>query len=270
MGNLTVYKDKALGMLMDYAPKLVLAIVVLFVGMRLIKVACNLAARFFQKKDYDKSLENYLLSMLRIALKVVLFVMVIQMIGVQTTSLVAILGAAGLAVGLALQGSLANFAGGVLLLIFKPFKVGDFIRAQNLEGAVQSIQVFATELITLDGKKVIIPNGPLSNGPIENFTSQPARKVSFEFGIGYSDDIDKAKAAVEEIITADDRILKDPKHLIAVTTHGDNSVGLGVYVWCTPDKYWDIHFSYPEKVKKAFDAKGIEIPFPQMVVHKAS
>lgn len=268
--NVAEFKEKAISMGMEYAPKLVLAILTLILGLWVIGLLCKGMTKAFNKKDYDASLQKYLINLTKNILKVILFISVIQMIGVKTTSFVAVLGAAGLAVGLALQGSLSNFAGGVLILAFKPFKVGDYIKAQGLEGTVRSIQVFHTILITADGKKVILPNGDLSNGPIENYNSEPARRLHFEFGIGYADDIDKAKSILEDLIVGDDRILKDPTHRVAITSHGDSSVGISTYMWCSPEQFWDVHFSFPEKVKKAFDENNVEIPFPQIVVHQAS
>lgn len=263
-------KEKAITMGLEFLPKIVLAIVTLVIGLWIIKVICGLLKKVFNKQSYDESLQKYLLNLTRIFLKIILFVTVIQIVGVKTTSLVAVLGAAGLAVGLALQGSLSNFAGGVLILIFKPFQVGDYIKAQGLDGSVYAIKVFHTELISADGKKIILPNGPLSNGAIENYSSEPARRIQFDFGIGYGDDMDKAKSIIEDIIGNDERVLKDPQHRVAISNHGDSAVGICVQVWCRPELYWDVYFSYPEKVKKAFDTNNIEIPFPQMVVHKAS
>ncbi|MCB0271732.1 MAG: mechanosensitive ion channel [Bdellovibrionales bacterium] len=267
--HIKMLQEKAVSMGVEYLPKLVLAIVTLVLGLWLIRIFRSFLKRVFQRQKCDESLQKYLVSLTSIALKILLIVTVIQMVGVKTTSIVAVIGAAGLAVGLALQGSLSNFAGGILILIFKPFQVGDYIRAGGLEGTVRAIQVFHTELISADGKKVVLPNGNLANNPIENFNCEPARRISFLFGIGYGDDIDLAKSVIEDLIVKDDRVLKDPKHRVAVSKHGDNAVEMTVQVWCRPDLYWDVYFSYPEKVKKAFDDKEIEIPYPQMVVHQA-
>jgi small conductance mechanosensitive channel len=196
-----------------------------------------------------------------------LFIAVASMVGIQTTSFIAVLGAAGLAVGLALQGSLANFAGGVLILLFKPFKVGDVIEAQGHLGVVKQIQIFNTILTTGDNRIVIIPNGPLSNGSLVNINQEPTRRIDFSFGIGYGDDIDKAKSVLEGLVGAESRILKDPAHLIAVEALADSSVNIKVRVWVNTADYWGVFFGMTETVKKTFDKEGISIPFPQRDVH---
>jgi small conductance mechanosensitive channel len=189
------------------------------------------------------------------------------MLGVQMTSFIAILGAAGLAVGLALQGSLANFAGGVLLLLFKPFKVGDFIEAQGFSGSVNAIQVFNTVLKTPDNKTIIIPNGNLSNGAITNFTAEKNRRVDWTFGIGYSDDIKKAKEILVQLIKSDPRILDEPEAMVALSELGDSSVNFVVRAWVKLEDFWGVYFDIQEKVKLTFDEQGISIPFPQRDVH---
>ena len=189
------------------------------------------------------------------------------MLGIQMTSFIAILGAAGLAVGLALQGSLANFAGGVLILLFKPFKVGDFIDAVGFSGTVKEIQVFSTKMTTPDNKTIIIPNGNLANSSMTNYSTQTQRRVDFVFGIGYNDDIKKAKSVINELIYKDERILKDPEPLVVVSELGDSSVNLTVRVWSKSADYWGIFFDMQESVKLKFDEQGISIPYPQQDVH---
>jgi small conductance mechanosensitive channel len=189
------------------------------------------------------------------------------MVGIATTSFVAILGAAGLAIGLALQGSLANFAGGVLILLFKPFKVGDYIEAQGYSGTVNEIQIFNTILKSLDNKTIIIPNGNLSNDCITNYSTEPLRRVDFVFGIGYEDDIKKAKEVLLTIIKSDSRVLKEPEPFVSIGELGDSSVNFTVRVWCNKEAYWDVYFDMFEKVKLEFDKQGISIPFPQRDVH---
>ena len=189
------------------------------------------------------------------------------MLGIETTSFVAILGAAGLAVGLALQGGLANFAGGVLILIFKPFKVGDFIDAQGHAGVVSEITVFTTVLKTPDNKTIIIPNGALSNGSMVNYSTEEKRRVDMVFGIGYGDDIAKAKQVLKRIVDEDERVLKDPAPQIVVAELADSSVNFNFRVWCTGSDYWSIYFDMNEKVKLEFDKEGVSIPFPQRDVH---
>ena len=189
------------------------------------------------------------------------------MVGIETTSFVAILGAAGLAVGLALQGSLANFAGGVLILMFKPFKVGDLIEAQGFIATVKEIQIFNTILKTADNRIVIIPNGSLSNGSMVNINQESTRRVDFVFGIGYEDDIDKAKSILNTLADNDSRVLKDPAKVIVLSELADSSVNFTVRLWAKTEDYWGVYFDMQEAVKKSFDQQGISIPYPQQDVH---
>lgn len=250
-----------------WLPKAGLAIIVLVVGWWLIGKVINIAAANMTKKDVEPTLQSFLTSMMSIGLKALLIISVASMVGIATTSFIAVLGAAGLAVGLALQGSLSNFAGGVLLIIFKPYKVGDFIETQGHAGVVQSIQIFCTVMKTGDNKTIIIPNGPVSNGSITNYSTEDTRRVDMSFGIGYDDDIDAARAALEEIIAGEDRVLKDPAHLIVVAELADSSVNFTVRVWVNAADYWGVFFTMQEQVKKTFDAKKISIPYPQQDVH---
>jgi len=208
-----------------------------------------------------------LLGLISVILKVMLIISVASMIGIQMTSFIAVLGAAGLAVGLALQGSLANFAGGVLILFFKPYKIGDFIDASGFMGSVKEIQIFNTILKTPDNKTIIIPNGTLSNASITNFSTEETRRVDMTFGIGYSDDIQKAKNILESLLKNDSRVLNDPAYMIVVSELADSSVNLVVRAWCNSADYWNIYFSMQERVKLEFDKQGISIPFPQRDVH---
>lgn len=250
-----------------WAPQIGLALIVLVVGWWLIGKVVNIAIKAMEKNELDVTLQRFLSSMIGIGLKALLIISVASMVGIATTSFIAVLGAAGLAVGLALQGSLSNFAGGVLLILFKPYKVGDFIETQGHSGVVQSIQIFNTVLKTGDNKTIIIPNGPISNGSITNYSTEATRRVDMSFGIGYDDDIDGARAALEEIIAADERILKDPAHLIVVAELADSSVNFTVRVWVNSADYWGVFFAMQESVKKTFDAKDISIPYPQQDVH---
>jgi small conductance mechanosensitive channel len=189
------------------------------------------------------------------------------MINIETTSFVALLGAAGLAIGLALQGTLANFAGGVLILMFRPYRVGDFIDAQGITGTVRSIQIFNTILTTGDNKRVIVPNGAISNGIITNFSAEDTRRVDFVFGIGYDDDIDKAKSVLHRLIKEEGRIFSEPEPLVVVSELADSSVNFTVRTWVKASDYWGVYFSMTEKVKIAFDAEELSIPYPQTDVH---
>jgi small conductance mechanosensitive channel len=250
-----------------YLPRLGLALLTLAVGWWGISVIGRLLRKVMEEKQVDETLRPFLLSMSSMLLKVLLVISVASMVGVEMTSFIAVMGAAGLAVGLSLQGSLSNFAGGVLILLFKPFKVGDYIEAQGHSGKVHSIQVFATVLKTPDNKTVIIPNGALSNGSVINYTMEDTRRVDFVFGIGYDDDIDKARGVINDVVKKDKRILKNPAVFIKIGELADSSVNFFVRLWVKTDDYWDVYFDVFEDVKKAFDKKGIGIPFPQMDVH---
>ncbi len=253
-------------MLMTYGPKLVLAILVLIIGLWLVnKVVGGLRNNLTSK--VDATLGQFGSSLVSVILKAILLISVASMIGIETTSFIAVLGAAGLAIGLALQGSLANFAGGVLILLFKPFKVGDVLEAQGYIGTVKEIQIFNTILKTGDNRIVIIPNGALSSSSMVNINQEATRRVDLSFGIGYSDDIDHAKLVLNEIINAEARILKDVEPLVVVSELADSSVNFTVRVWVNTPDYWAVYFAMHEKVKKEFDAKGISIPFPQQDIH---
>jgi len=267
MTNLQSYGDMAFDMIMLYGPRFLLAIVILIIGLWIIKGFVGGLGRKMERSNTDVSLRGFLLSLVRVLLKVMLVISVASMLGIEMTSFIAILGAAGLAVGLALQGSLANFAGGVLILLFKPFKIGDFIDAAGFMGTVKEIQIFNTILTTTDNKTIIIPNGVLSNGSVTNYSTEDNRRVDMVFGIGYSDDLKKAKAIIGDILKGDGRVLKEPESLIVVSELGDSSVNLTVRAWCGKADYWGIFFDTHEKVKLEFDKQGVSIPFPQRDVH---
>jgi len=260
--------EQIYGIVMEYGPKLIGAIVTLIVGMWVISIIRNVLSKRFEKRNVDPSLRGFLNSIIGIGLKLMLWIAVIGMMGVQMTSFIAILGALGLAVGMALSGTLQNFAGGVMILLFKPFKVGDFINAQGHSGVVNEIQIFNTILKTPDNKTIIIPNGGLSTGSMTNFSTEAKRRVDFTFGIAYGDDVDKAKKVLMDLIKADKRIINDPAEpFIAVSELADSSVNLVVRVWAEAKDYWGIYFDLTEKVYKTFDKEGLNIPFPQMDVH---
>lgn len=258
---------KASEMVMFYTPKLILALVTLVIGLWVISLIGKALDFVLEKREFDVSLRKWLSSIVLILLKACLFISVISMVGVQTTSFIAILGAAGLAVGLALQGSLANFAGGVLILIFKPYKVGDYVVAQGEEGVVDAIDVFCTFLITLDNQRVVLPNGPLASEKLVNVTHQPNRRVDLAVGISYNDDVEVAIKALNEMALSDKRVLKDPEPFVGVVGYGDNSVDLTVRVWCDTADYWDVFFDINKAIKPALDNANISIPFPQRDVH---
>lgn len=267
MDKMDKYVDKAIELIMVYGPKVLLALLVLIVGLWVIKMMVNAMGKALKKRDVDPGLIPFLRGLFGALLKVVLVVSVISMVGVETTSFVAIIGAAGLAVGLALSGTLQNFAGGVIILIIKPFKVGDFLDAQGYTGTVNEIQIFNTILKTPDNKTVIIPNGPLSTGPMVNFSTEPTRRVDLSFGIGYTDDIDKAKEILMRLMKEDDRVLSDPEPTVTVAQLADSSVNFNVRPWVKAGDYWGLYWDMQERVKKTFDGEGVSIPFPQMDVH---
>ena len=265
--QLSGYMDTAVELAMNYGPKLLLAIIVLIVGLWIVNRVVRVMGAGMERSNTEPTLARFLSSLVSIGLKALLLISVASMIGIETTSFIAILGAAGLAVGLALQGSLANFAGGVLVLLFKPFKVGDFVEAQGVAGSVSEIQIFNTVVRTGDNKTIIIPNGAISNGIITNYSAQETRRVDFVFGIGYDDDIGKAKSTLERLFSQDERTLDDPAVLIVVSELADSSVNITVRAWVQASDYWGLYFDMLERVKQTFDAEGISIPYPQRDVH---
>lgn len=250
-----------------FAPKLIAAIIVIILGFWIVKIIRRFADKRMKKSKMEVSLRHFLTSFFSIILKVLVLITAISMLGVEMTSFIAILAAAGFAVGLALQGGLSNFAGGVLIMTFKPFKVGDFIDAQGHSGTVNKIQIFHTILKTPDNKTIIIPNGSLSNNALTNFSTEKTRRVDFTFGISYDDDINKARKVINNLIEKDTRVLKDPQHNIFVKELGDNSVDFTVRAWTKASDYWPFYFDMQERVKMEFDKNNISIPYPQRDVH---
>lgn len=265
--RLSDYADTIMKMVIEYAPDLISAILLLIVGLWVINRFAAFLGRAFERSNTEPTLAKFLKSMVSIGLKVLLLISVAGMVGIETTSFIAVLGAAGLAVGLALQGSLANFAGGVLILLFRPYKVGDYVEAQGVGGTVKEIGIFTTVISTPDNKHIIVPNGAVSNGIITNYSTEPTRRVDFVFGIGYDDDIGKARETVSKVIEADTRVFADPPPQIVVGKLGDSSVDLIVRVWVNSADYWGVNFDTIEQVKLAFDAADITIPYPQRDVH---
>lgn len=261
------YWESAQGMIVEYGMKLIYAVIVLVIGLWIIKAITNGIKKLMKKRNFDESLVPFLTSMLNMLLKVMLIISIMSMLGIQMTSFIAILGAVGLAVGMALSGTLQNFAGGVMILIFKPFKAGDFIEAQGYIGVVHEIQIFITVLTTVDNKTVIIPNGGLSNGSLINYSAQETRRVDWTFGIGYGDKAADAREILMGLMNADERILKDPAPFVGLSELGDSSVNFATRAWVKGDDYWNVFFDMNENVYNAFNEKGISIPFPQMDVH---
>lgn len=253
--------------LLDYLPNLIISISILFIGIWIIKIFKKLLKTLFERRNFEATLKKFLLDLFGWSLKILLFIIVISQLGVETTSLVAMLGAAGLAVGLALQGSLANFAGGVLLMIFKPFKVGEFIEAQGQTGTVKEISIFYTKLTTVNNQLVVLPNGKLSNDNIVNFTSEGRRRDVITIGISYDSNIKKAKEVLVELMKEQENILKDPEPVVFVADLADSSVDLTVRFWALNEHFWACHFYTIEEAKARLEAAGIVIPFPQRDVH---
>ncbi len=263
MEKLNNIYDLMLNGVIKHGPKVVYAIIALLVGLWIINILTKLVNRSLRARNIDESLHSFLKSLFSITLKTLLIVSVITMVGIQMTSFIAILGAAGLAIGLALSGMLQNFAGGVLILILKPFKVGDFITAQGQSGTVNEIQIFSTILKTPDNKTIFIPNAGLSTGTLINFSIEDNRRVDLQIGISYNDDIDNARSVLQSIIESNEKIFKDPKPFIGVVELADSSVNFAIRVWTKSADYWEVFFFLQETVKKKFDQEGITIPFPQ-------
>lgn len=251
----------------EYGPKFIGAILVLVLGSWVIKLFMRTIKKMMNRSNMDESLKPFLRSLIRTVLRALLFISVLGMVGIEMTSFIAILGAAGLAVGMALSGTLQNFAGGVIILLFKPFKVGDVIEAQGFIGTVKEIQIFNTFLKTGDNKIVILPNGGLSNSSMTNYSGEPIRRVEWTFGIAYGDSVDKAREILIRIAGEDERILKDPAFFVGVSALADSSVNLVTRAWVGISDFWPVFFQMNEKVYNAFRAEGINIPFPQMDVH---
>ncbi len=267
--DLDIYIEKYGQKLIDFLPNVIGAVLMLFIGLWLIKILNGFIKRFFDKKEYDPTLENFIASLINWGLKIVLFVLVITQLGVESASLVAIIGAAGLAVGLALQGSLANFAGGVLILLIKPFRVGDFISAQGVDGTVKEISIFNTKLTTFGNQLAIIPNGKLSNDNIINYTEEGIRRENLTFGIGYDDNIKQAKEILLNLVSEQETVLtlEDKMPMVAVAELGDSSVNLTLRYWAKNEDFWNLRWLILEEGKMRLEAAGISIPYPQRDVH---
>ena len=265
--NVEIIIEKVATMGAEYLPRLALAFVTLLIGLWIINKMTDLVERQLKTRKFDESLTPFFKSLLNAILKVILVISVAGMVGIETTSFIAVIGAAGLAIGMALQGSLANFAGSVLILIFKPYKVGDYISVEGHEGVVNEIQIFCTKILTLDNIVIYVPNGAVAGGAIKNVTHESTRRVDFTFGIGYGDSIDDAKKVFQEVANSCNEILKDKPVDIFVSNLNDSSVDFAVRPWCRTEDYWTVFFYMNENVKKCLDARGISIPFPQRDVH---
>jgi len=265
--DVSKYQDQVVEMVLTYGPKLILAILTLIVGLWVIKFFTKTISNILDKREIDASLKPFLKSLFSMVMRVLLVITVMGMIGIEMTSFIAILGAAGLAIGMALSGTLQNFSGGVIILIIKPFKVGDFIDAQGYSGTVTAIQIFNTILKTPNNQVIIIPNGGLSTGSVTNYSVESTRRMVQTYGIDYSDDIKKAREILLRIVNEDSRVLQDPAPVVVLEGLGDSSVNLSLRAWTKNEDYWNVNFETTEKAKNAFDAEGVSFPFPQRDVH---
>ncbi len=267
--DIDIYIEKYGQKFIDFLPSVIGAVLMLLIGLWIIKLINRFIKKFFDRTDYDPTLENFIASLIGWGLKIVLFVLVITQLGVESASLVAIIGAAGLAIGLALQGSLSNFAGGVLILLLKPFRVGDFISAQGVDGTVKEISIFNTKLTTFGNQLAILPNGKLSNENIINYTVEGIRRENITIGIGYNDDIRKAKEILMNLLLEQETIIKIEGKMptVAVAELADSSVNLTVRYWANNDDFWDLRWNILEESKARLESAGITIPFPQREVH---
>ncbi len=265
MEDASKYIDKIKDILIDYGPKVIGAILLLIIGLWVIKLILRATKKALKKRGMEETLQKFLTNLIGWILKVMLFIAVLGQVGIESTSFIAVLGAAGLAVGLALQGSLSNFAGGVLIMLFKPYKVGDLIEAQGELGNVKEIEIFTTKILTPQNKLVIIPNGALSNGNITNYTSEGILKVFHVIGVSYDADIKETKNVLMNVLTSQEKVLKEPAPMVEVAALGESSVDFAVRPSVKSEDYWDVYFETLEKAKEALDAAGIEIPYPHAV-----
>ena len=269
MEKATDYLQIAKDLLYEYGPRILTALALLLLGLWVIRLITRGIRRALRKRQMDETLQRFLSNLAGWILKVMLFIAVLSQLGIESTSFIAVLGAAGLAVGLALQGSLSNFAGGVLIMLFKPFRVGDLIEAQGELGTVKEIEIFTTKLLNPQNKLVIIPNGALSNGNIINYTAEGVLTIFHEIGVSYDADIRQTKEVLMNVLTSQEKVLRDPPPSVSVCALADSSVNFAVRPTVKAEHYWDVYFATLENAKKALDAAGIEIPYPHSVeIHK--
>jgi small conductance mechanosensitive channel len=261
------YANYFLDKILSYLPSIIAALVILILGLWVIKLIIGRLRKIMEKREVDPGVRGFSLSILGVVLNILLFIVIITKLGVETTSFAAILAAAALAIGLALQGSLSNFAGGVLIIVLKPYRVGDFIEAQGESGTVTDISIFYTILTTTNNQRVIIPNGQLSNNKVTNYSYEPTRRNNMTVGISYDSDIKKSREVLLNIVNSDERVLKDPAPVVLVGGLGDNSVDLSLRFWANQADYWGLHFDTIEKLKTELENAGVSFPFPQRDVH---
>ncbi len=261
------WQETIQGSVMNYGPGVLGLIAILVIGWMLAKLVTSMVRKGLGKGGVDPTLIGFVSNLLYMGLMALVVISALGQIGVNTTSFAAIIGAAGLAIGFALQGSLGNFAAGVMLIIFRPFKAGDFVEAGGVAGVVEDVQVFATIICTVDNKEITVPNGSITGSSIVNYSTKPTRRIDMVFGIGYDDDIKQAKQILEDVVSADPRVLADPPPTVAVSELADSSVNFVVRPWVNSGDYWPVLFDITENVKLEFDRQGVSIPFPQTDVH---
>jgi len=267
MDEFNVWLKYAYDMVISYGIKVIISIPILIIGLWVIKRVTKIFVAIMEARNIDVSLRPFLKNLINILLKILLIISVASMLGFEMTSFIAVLGAASLAIGMSLSGTLQNFAGGVIILLFRPFKVGDFIEAQGYTGTVYEIQIFNTLLKTIDNRVVFIPNGSLANSSLVNFSHQSTRRVDWTFAIAYGDNADTARQTIEELLKQDERILPESEIVVAVSALANSSVNFTVRAWVKSEDYWAVFWEMNEKVYKTFPRKGLHIPFPQMDVH---
>ena len=261
------FMEQAISAILHGAVKIAIALAVFFIGKLIINRIYHFISKAFIRRNVELSLRTFLLSLIRIILMLILIVIVIGILGINTSSFLAIFASAGLAIGMALSGTLQNFAGGVMILLFKPYKVGDFIEAQGYSGTVKEIQIFNTILNTPDNKTIIIPNGGLSTGSLNNYSKEGRRRVDWKIGIAYGDDFDTARKAILELLAADKRVFDDPAPFVVLSSLADSAIEITVRVWTASENYWGVFFDFNEQVYKQFDKYGLHFPYPQVDVH---
>jgi small conductance mechanosensitive channel len=254
----------------DFGKNLLICIVIYIVGRKLIKYINVIVNKLLSKKEFDPTVTSFLKSLISVVLTAVLIITIINILGINNSSFVAILASAGVAMGMAMSGTLQNFAGGVMILVFRPYRIGDYIQAQGQEGTIKDIHIFNTEITTADNKTVFIPNGGLSSNVIVNYNSKQSRRIDLTIGVEYKTDYDFAKSTIKEILQSDGRILSEPAPYIALKALNESSVDILIRVWVKTPDYWDVYFNLNEQIYKIFGKKGIGIPFPQMTVHLSS
>lgn len=253
---------------LELGKNIILAVLIFYVGRWLIRFVNRMLGKFMERRNVDPAVRSFFGSIVNVVLLILLFIVVVGTLGIQTTSFAALIASAGVGIGMAMSGSLQNFAGGIMILVFKPYRVGDFVETQNYMGIVKEIQIINTILTTVDNKVVFIPNASITNGVLINYSHQKVRRVDLSFGVEYGTDYAKVKQVIEKLIAEDSRILKDPEHFIGLGQLADSSVDITVRVRTSLDDYWPVSFDFKEKVYKTFNEVGIGFPFPQLTVHQ--